>query len=422
MHAYITTGGHPPFSVASTRVDARFLPALYPFRYKVPGPRHFTIVLSRLRPRSPEWVRSLDRPRSSSVLQYRSQTAQLGRGSFARTLQMGLSFTALRDGRPPPRRSRLVNLDVVLCTYNRSALLRKAAESLLRAPVPEGLNVNIFVIDNNSPDDTAQVVRELQAGSALPVHYVRETKQGLSNARNAGIAAGKAELIGFIDDDEEIETSWYQVIAREFEDPTVDFIGGPYLPNWQAPAPAWLPPGYHAVVGAIPPKQRGRYGNGHPGMLNGGNGVLRRSVFDRVGTYSPLLGRTPKGLLSDEDAELFGRILAAGISGMYVPDLAIHHFIPVDRLTKKYHRRWVYWRAVSQGVLDRNVKEPVSYLLGVPRHRIGYAIRSLLRLPGNLIARRRGEAFADELATWNLLGFLHGKFFVRIESYYTKKG
>ncbi len=308
-----------------------------------------------------------------------------------------------------------MTLDVMICTYNRSALLRKAVESLQRARVPSGTSVNIYVIDNNSPDDTVAVVKQLQQEGHLPVHYVLERKQGLSHARNGGIAAGQGEVIGIIDDDEEVDAEWIAVIAREMQDATVDFIGGPYLPNWQVPAPAWLPPGYHAVVGAIPPKQRGRYGPGHPGMLNGGNAAIRRSVFDRVGLYSTKLGRTPDGLLSEEDAEMFRRILAAGISGMYVPDFVIYHFIPADRLTRKYHRRWAYWRAVSQGILDREQREPVAYLFGVPRHRIGRTARSLCTLPGHLFGQENhGQAFADELAAWDLLGFIHGRFFFKL--------
>ena len=307
-----------------------------------------------------------------------------------------------------------MTLDVIICTYKRSALLRKCVESMFRAPVPPGLHVNILVIDNNSPDDTAAVMHELQAGAPIPVQYFLETKQGLSFARNRGIAEGTGELIGLIDDDEEIDQSWFQVVEREMQDQTVHFLGGPYLPNWQVPAPDWLPPGYPGVIGAMPPKPRGRFGPDHPGMLNGGNGVVRRSVFERVGGYSTRLGRTAKGLLSEEDAEFFRRILAAGISGLYVPELAIHHYIPADRLTRKYHRRWAYWRAVSQGILDRESPEPVRYLCGIPRHRIGRAFRSMLLMPAHRLAKGgKAQAFADELATWDLVGFIHGKHFFR---------
>ena len=315
-----------------------------------------------------------------------------------------------------------MKLDVVVPTYNRSLLLQRTISSLLQAPIPEGLEVTILIVDNNSKDDTEQVVREMQSSTARNLVYVKETNQGLSHARNGGIRAGTGQLIGFIDDDEEIDENWYSVVAREFSDPAIQFIGGPYLPNWAAPAPEWLPPGYNAVIGVVDPKPRTAFGGSFTANLMGGNAVVRRSAFDRVGLYSTKLGRSGKGLLSEEDAEFFRRLLAAGLHGVHVPDLIIYHHIPADRLTRKYHRRWCYWRGVSQGLSDKDYKEPVAYTLGVPRYKIGRAFKGLFSLPMHLISRHKaGQAFADELATWDLLGFIYGKHFIRIEKYYAKQ-
>lgn len=319
-----------------------------------------------------------------------------------------------------------MKLDVVVPTYNRSALLRRTISSLLEAPIPQGLSVTIYIVDNNSVDDTQAVVREVQAGMKADADrllvYVRETKQGLSNARNGGIRAGSGDVVGFIDDDEEIEALWYEVVAREFSDPTVEFIGGPYLANWAAPAPDWLPAGYHAVIGVVDPKPRSAFGAGFAGNLMGGNAVIRRSVFERIGDYSTRLGRSGKGLLSEEDAEFCRRLDGAGIHGMYVPELTIRHHIPAERLTRSYHRRWCYWRGVSQGVLDRELKEPVSYTFGVPRYRMGRALRGLVSMPGRfLFGKSKSAVFADELAIWDFLGFFYGKHFIRIEGFYADK-
>lgn len=315
-----------------------------------------------------------------------------------------------------------MKLDVVVPTYNRSNLLRKTISSLMMAKIPKGLEVTILVVDNNSKDDTEQVVREVQADREDKITYIKEINQGLSHARNAGIRAAKGEIIGFIDDDEEIDTNWYNVVAREFSDQNTQFIGGPYLGNWSAPSPSWLPPGYHAAIGVVPPKPRSPYAGTFQGNLMGGNAVIRRSVFDIVGLYSTKLGRSGKGLLSDEDAEFFRRLRKSQIYGMYVPDLIIYHYIPKERLTKKYHRSWCYWRGVSQGLFDREIKEPVRYVLGVPLYRIGRAIRGMISLPRHMfITRESGLAFADELASWDALGFIYGKFFINIEKYYGKQ-
>lgn len=311
-----------------------------------------------------------------------------------------------------------MKLDVVVPTYNRSQLVQRTISSLLRAPIPPGLEVTIIIADNNSKDNTQQLVREMQARTDRTILYVNETRQSSSYARNTGISLGKGEIIGFIDDDEEVDEHWYEVVAREFADEATQFIGGPYLPNATAPMPRWLPPGYHAVIGVIDPKPRAPYVESFPGNLNSGNAVIRRSVFDRVGQYSTKLGRSGKGLLSEEDAELYRRILNAKIHGMHVPDLIIYHHIPENRLTRKYHRRWCFWRGVSQGVSDRDLKEPVAYILGVPRYRVGRALKGLASLPIHLLSSRSGQAFAGELSMWDILGFVYGKHFIRIDKYY----
>ena len=110
-----------------------------------------------------------------------------------------------------------MTLDVVIPTYNRCTLLHATLMSLLRAPVPAGLEVNLYVAENNCTDGTAAMLRDLAAQSSLPLHHVHEASQGSSFARNAGIRAGHGRLIGFVDDDEEVDPSWYEVIAREFQ-------------------------------------------------------------------------------------------------------------------------------------------------------------------------------------------------------------
>ncbi len=288
--------------------------------------------------------------------------------------------------------------------------------------MPSGLEVTIIVVDNNSKDNTRDVVLELQARAHLPIAYVVQTLQGLSHARNAGIVAGTGELVGVIDDDEEVAKHWFETVAREFADPEMQFIGGPYLPNCEVPLPAWLPPGYNGVIGIVEAKPRQLFGESFPGNLQGGNAVFRRAVFERVGLYDVQLGRSGKGLLSEEDAEFYRRLLAAGLRGFHVPDLAIYHYIPASRLTRQYHRRWCFWRGVSQGIADKKRKENVRYALSIPRYRIMRGIDGFFDIPRNLFSRSAsGMSFARELFFWDLLGFVYGKHFIQIGSYYANQ-
>ncbi len=314
-----------------------------------------------------------------------------------------------------------MKLDVVLPTYNRSDHLALALRSLLDAPAPVELEVTILVIDNNSVDDTRSVVERFQKNARRQIRYIPQPLQGSSQSRNAGITGGTAELLGFIDDDEQITPEWFNAIAREFADPATDYLSGPCLANAEIPMPGWIPPGYNGVLGVTPARERQLMDAAFPGILLGGNAVMRRSLFERVGMYNTSLGRSGTGLLSEEDADLYRRVQAAGLRGYYVPDMAILHHIPASRLTRRYYRRWCYWRGISQGLADRHMPEPVVYLLGIPRYRLREGLAGLLPLAGNLRENGSADAFKRELPWWTLLGFLRGRFFTRARNLYKKK-
>src|SRR4029453_10603800 len=115
-----------------------------------------------------------------------------------------------------------------------------------------------------------------------------------------------------------------------------------------------VPSKYGGVVGLVNGGDEAvPFDRDHPGILMGGNAILKRSVLLKVGLYSTWLGRTDKGLLTGEDEELYGRLLASGAKGMYLPDLIIYHNVSPDRMTKRYFRRWCFWRGVSLGLLER---------------------------------------------------------------------
>jgi glucosyl-dolichyl phosphate glucuronosyltransferase len=102
-------------------------------------------------------------------------------------------------------------------------------------------------------------------------------------------------------------------------------------------------------------------------MLMGGNAVIKRSALAMVGPYNVGLGRTDKGLLSCEDEDMFHRLLANGFKGEYIPDLVIYHYVPRERMTRQYHRRWCWGRGTSMGMLARTRTPDVVELFRIPR-------------------------------------------------------
>lgn len=312
----------------------------------------------------------------------------------------------------------MMRLDVIVPTYNRQDLLPLSLNSLFAAEIPSGLEVMITVVDNNSTDGTRQVIESFIKKFGNRIQYRFEKQQGRSHALNAGITATSGDLIGIIDDDEEVDPTWYKAAFEAFSTKDLDFIGGPYLPNWSITPPDWLPREYGGVVGWVDGGEKEvPFDSNYPGILMGGNVVLKRSIIEKVGLYTTWLGRTDKGLLTGEDEELYGRLLASGARGMYLPHLMIYHHITPDRLTKSYFRRWCFWRGVSLGLLDRTRKQPVPYLFGIPRWHYRKAARGLFSTMRYLVVKPQNpaSAFAAELGVWDWLGLVYGRHFRRAD-------
>src|SRR5262249_28672224 len=160
---------------------------------------------------------------------------------------------------------------------------------------------------------------------------------------NTGIGATSGDLVGMIDDDEEIDRSWFQRIREIFVDKELDFVGGPYVPRWGAPPPSWLPYRYSGVIGAVNLwAQRRAYGADT--TMPGGNAVIKRSTLEKLMPYSTALGPHGNNYLADEDSDMYLRLIASGAKGLYLPDLIVYHYIHPARLTKQYYRHWCFRR------------------------------------------------------------------------------
>jgi GT2 family glycosyltransferase len=307
-----------------------------------------------------------------------------------------------------------MRLDLIIATHCRSSLLRGAVESIMRADRPVGLQVQCLIVDNASTDDTAEVARDLCGRYAPAVKYVFEPQGGKSQALNTGIAVTTGELVGMVDDDEELDPGWLSEVAAAFKDPAVDFVGGPYVPRWAEHPPEWVPQQYLGAVGwAENGHDPAQFGRSFPGILKGGNAVIRRSILERVGGYATHLGPTPEyRLMSCEDEDMYFRLLGVGARGVYLPQMVVYHHVGGERLTRSYFRRWCFWRGVSQGLRDRETRAPVPRVLGVPRWILGVAARSLgARMRAWL--RLSSHDFSEELAMWDLVGFFYGRHFHR---------
>ena len=119
-----------------------------------------------------------------------------------------------------------MDVSIVVSTYNRCRLLEEALRALL-SQTSADVAYEILVVDNNSTDQTRPLVEGLAKQNPEKLKYLFEPKQGLSYGRNTGIAAAKAPIIAFTDDDVRVAPDWVWRIKTGFEaNPDIDFLGG----------------------------------------------------------------------------------------------------------------------------------------------------------------------------------------------------
>ena len=180
-----------------------------------------------------------------------------------------------------------IKISVIICTYNRAESLKRALNSIIEMSVPEDLSWELIIVDNNSSDNTKEVVEKFKTESGLNVSYVFEKEQGLSNARNRGVKEAKGEIIAFIDDDVIVDRNWLINIHKAFEIYNPVVIGGKVLIHIESPVPKWFS---NAVSDPLGGFDRGDNiivaDNQYNGMIGiGANMSFKREIFDKVGFF-----------------------------------------------------------------------------------------------------------------------------------------
>lgn len=304
-----------------------------------------------------------------------------------------------------------MRLDLILATFRRPTLLKRALDSIARAQRPRWIDVSVIVVNNDARPELPGV-EDAIAALPFPARVLHEPTPGKSAALNTGIAASTAEYIGFIDDDEEVAPDWFRVLEDALAADPADFFGGPVLAMPGADLPAWLPAGYDAVVGmAESGSAEMPYGPDFPGMLKGGNAVIARAVLNDLGRYDAALGpRADRRLFSCEDEDMYLRLVEAGARGRYLPNLVVYHCVHPDRLRKQYYRAWSFWNGASKGALDRRHPAPCPHIAGIPRWAYGEAVRGSVTWVRTALTGGPAQVrMTAELPVWNFLGRLYGR-------------
>jgi GT2 family glycosyltransferase len=215
---------------------------------------------------------------------------------------------------------------VLVATHNRSANLRNCLASLMSM---EGIDGpwEILVVDNNSTDDTAAIVREFESTGQVTVRYLFEPRRGKSAALNTGISRARGALIAFTDDDCLASTSWLRSIVAEFQrDPELAVLGGrvELYDHRDKPIAIVLCPNRSEFdVWKVLDVASGT-ALAFGGII-GANMAVRRTVFEQLVGFDLLLSVGTKRGVVAEDLDFAYRACRAGVKVWYSPAPLMYH-------------------------------------------------------------------------------------------------
>src|SRR5690349_2349322 len=134
-----------------------------------------------------------------------------------------------------------MKFSVIIATYNRADELVKTLESLSK--LQSNGPWEVIIVDNNSSDNTREVVLGAVASFPVPLHYIMEKEQGRSAALNAGIRASQGEILAITDDDVRVDEHWLLNAEQALERLQCDYLGGKAMPIWGGKLAEWMPNG-----------------------------------------------------------------------------------------------------------------------------------------------------------------------------------
>ena len=175
----------------------------------------------------------------------------------------------------------------------------------------------LLVVDNNSTDDTKAVVEGFARSTPLAVRYIFEGEQGLSMARNRGLAEARGDVIAFTDDDCIVDANWLREIEAHFSQPNAEVVGGR--------AELYDPGDKPVSIRTSRVPARFTAPEDTFSLIMGCNMIFRRSVHEKIGAFDTTPGPGAKTPIVPDDYDFIYRAFRAGCDIRYNPAILVHH-------------------------------------------------------------------------------------------------
>lgn len=302
----------------------------------------------------------------------------------------------------------IVKVTVILCTYNRCQELPKALDSIAASTLPESVAWEVLVVDNNSSDQTRDVVEGFCRRYPGRFRYLFEPHPGKSFALNTGVRESHGDVLAFTDDDVTVDPTWLQNLIAYLNDGECAGAGGRTLLSHTFSPPRWLtltgPDNLGYVLAPLfdlgPQRCEIRE------APYGANMAFRKEMFEKHGFFRTDLGPSPDRNVPrpNEDTEFGRRLMAAGEKLVYEPSAVVYHPVPEDRVQKPYFLARFF--DLGRAVLRES--KPGPEISGISRRCFTFFRLISTQLPVSILhwvlTPSRKHRFYQKCQTWNTAG------------------
>ncbi len=237
-------------------------------------------------------------------------------------------------------------VSIIIPTYNRDSLLDITIESFVNQSYPKD-EYEIVIADNNSTDNTKEIVKKWIEKSHVSIKYMFEPRQGVHYARNSAANHANGEILYYTDDDMIADQNLLSEIIKPFiMDEKVATATGRVLPKWEVQPPRWiLEFCNNGLLSLNNPKEDLIISSSDCNVFSC-HQAIKRDVLFEAGGFNP--ENTAGEWIGDGETGLNIKIKDLGYKFAYNGESIIYHMIPPTRMTQSYLNK----RYANQGYCD----------------------------------------------------------------------
>ena len=257
---------------------------------------------------------------------------------------------------------------IIIPTKNRVAILVQLLDSIRRLGGFNRHQSEIIVADNDSMDNTYDVVHGMAKEFPTTLRVIKVTRAGKSAAVNDALKTTTGNVVAFLDDDVVVDRNWLAAVEDFFRNGRYQACQGVI----RLPSPENDDPEILKLVERYRTIPRLEYETDLKSVrsLNGANFFVTREVFDRIGGFDERLGPGVSG--TSEDVDFARRLNKAGITIGYAPEAIVYHRVDRARLTEEYFKQSHQRQGASRFLLRNQSGATIAFSLFRAAAQYGY--------------------------------------------------